>query len=88
MVTKLWYDMELSRLLSDEHYYEKVDNLPFSKMKLKLVTILKRYGGTIGEKVMSYILHLTENNTPAHFKIYPKVHKNPLVGRPIVVEVI
>ena len=35
----------------------------------------------IGEKLSAYVLQFTDNS---HFKILPKVHKYPLVGRPIV----
>ena len=58
--------------------------MPFQKMNSTLLSILKRYGGGIGEKVQAYILQFSDNCSPAHFKILPKVHKNPLVGRPIV----
>ena len=61
MVTKFWYDMALSRLLSDEHYCENVDDVPFSEMKLKLVTILKRYGGINWRE--GVVIH-----TPSHRK--------------------
>ena len=84
MVTKFWYEKEISRLLSDEMYYEKVNAVPFAEMKSKLITILERYGVSIGEKLKTYILQFSNNHTPAHFKILPKVHKSPLVGRPIV----
>lgn len=84
LVTTLWYEKEVSRLLDDENFYERVQSLPFDIMKSKLITILNRYGRSIGEKLKSYILQFVESGTPAHFKILPKVHKSPLVGRPIV----
>ena len=45
---------------------------------------MERYGNSIGDKLKSYILQYADSHTPAHFKLLPKVHKCPLVGRPIV----
>ena len=84
MVTNFWYNTELSCLLGDGKYYERVDVVPFQKMKSMLLSILKRYGSCIGEKLSAYILQFTDNCCPAYFNILPKVHKYPLVGRPIV----
>ena len=84
LVTELWYQKEISRLLSDGKFYKRVHCIPFPSMKEKLTTILERYGSTIGDKLKSYILQYTDNLSPAHFKILPKVHKSPMVGRPIV----
>ena len=39
MVMKFWYEKEISRLLSDEMYYEKVNAVPFAEMRSKLITI-------------------------------------------------
>ena len=84
LVTKFWHTKEVSRLLSDDKFYEKVSEVPFTTMKAKLLTILNRYGTSIGEKLTGYVLQFSNNHIPAHFKILPKVHKSPLVGRPIV----
>ena len=35
--------------------------------------------------MISYILQYAHIHTPAHFKILPKVHKRPLVRRPIAI---
>ena len=56
----------------------------FDAMKSNLITILDRYGKSIGDKLKSFVLQFADNRTTAHFKILPKVHKTPLVGRPIV----
>ena len=84
LVTELWYKKEVSRLLSDEKFYERVSVVPFDAMKSNLITVLDRYGKSIGDKLKSFVLQFTDNCTLAHFKILPKVHKTPLVGRPIV----
>ena len=84
LVTTQWYEKEVSRLLGDELFYEKVSSVPFDAMKLRLITILDRYGKSIGEKLIRSVLQFSDNHTPALFKILPKVHKTPLVGRPIV----
>ena len=84
IVTKKWYEMELTRLLSDEKFYEKVDAVPYLVICDKLNTILRRYGKLLEDRLTKYILHLTNSHSPAKFKMLPKVHKKPLVGRPIV----
>ena len=84
IVTDVWYHREVSRLLSDENFYKKVEAVPFTSMKRNLISILERYGNTIGDKLISYILQYVDFHTPAHFKLLPKVHKCPMVGRPIV----
>ena len=84
IVTDSWYHREVSRLLSDDKFYKKVDAVPFTSMKSKLISILERYGNSIGDKLKSYILQYADLHVPAHFKLLPKVHKSPLVGRPIV----
>ena len=84
IVTNYWYHKEVSRLLSDEKFYRKVEAVPFTSMKNKLISILERYGNSIGDKLKSYILQNADSHTAAHFKLLPKVHKCPLVGRPIV----
>ena len=53
-------------------------------MKAKLISILERYGKSLEDKLKTYILQYIINCAPAHFKILPKVHKRPLVGRLIV----
>ena len=84
IVTDSWYRGEVSRLLSDNVFYKRVDAVPFAMMKKALISILERYGQSLGDKLKSYIVQYADNCTPAHFKILPKVHKCPLVGRPIV----
>ena len=83
-MTDSWYRGEVSRLLSDDVFYKRVDAVPFAMMKKALISILERYGQSLGDKLKSYIVQYADNCTPAHFKILPKVHKCPLVGRPIV----
>ena len=84
IVTESWYRNEVSRLLSDDVFYKQVDTVPFAAMGRALLSILERYGQSLGEKLKLYIIQFADNHTPAHFKILPKVHKCPLVGRPIV----
>ena len=84
IVTESWYRNEVSRLLSDDVFYKQVDTVPFAAMGRALLSILERYGQSLGEKLKLYIIQFVDNHTPAHFKILPKVHKCPLVGRPIV----
>ena len=81
IVRESWYIREVSRLLSDERFYKKVDVVPFISIKRNLISIIDRLGHSIGDKLKSYIVH---NHAPAHFRLLPKVHKCPLVGRLIV----
>ena len=84
MVTADWYKRELDRLLNNEQFYKRVDEVPYTAIHDKLALILHRHGRSLGEKVVKYILQFVSNHSPAKFKVLPKVHKNPLVGRPIV----
>ena len=74
LTMKLWYKKEVFRLLSDEKFYERFSVVPFDAVKSNLITILDK----------SFVLQFADNCTLAHFKILFKVHKTPLVGRPIV----
>ena len=58
-----------------------MDDVPLTTIRDKLLLILKRYGSSIGDKVVKFILQFASNHSPAKFKILPKVHKTP---RPIV----
>ena len=49
VVTKAWYEKQVSRLLSDHLFYWKVDVVPFTSMKRILVSILDRYGHSLGD---------------------------------------
>jgi hypothetical protein len=80
IVTNSWYIEEISRLL----FYKRVDTVSFATMKRALLSILERYGQSLGEKLKPYFIQYADDYTPVHFKILQKVHKHPLVGRPIV----
>lgn len=84
--SETWYVQEVERLLKDTKFYRKVDTIPFCKMGETLTTILMHYGKNLPDKIISYITQYVDcpNQEPAHFKIFPKVHKTPMVGRPIV----
>ena len=86
IVSDTWYVQEVERLLKDTKFYRKVDTIPFCKMGETLTTILMRCGKNLPDKIISYITQYVDcpNQEPAHFKIFPKVHKTSMVGRPIV----
>lgn len=75
----------MSRLLSDELFYRRVDAVPFTSIKRIFISLLERYGHSLANKLKSYILQHVDVHIPAYIKILPKVHKSPLVGRPTVV---
>ena len=74
IVTSTWYTKEVQRLLQDVKF-------PFDNIKSNLQSILDHYGS---DKLKSYTLQHVDTTFPDHFKIIPKVHKHPLVGRPTV----
>ena len=74
IVTSSWYEEEVSRMLSDVLFYRRVDAVPFTSMKNALISILERYGHSLGDKLKSYILQYVDAHIPVHFKILPKVH--------------
>ena len=54
------------RFLGDEKFYKEVEAVPFSSMKGKLISILERYGNSIGDKLkfsMQTSIHLLTLNT-------------------------
>ena len=75
VVTKAWYEKEVSWSLSDDLFYRKVDVVPSTSTKKVLVSILDRFGQSLGDKLKSYILQFADVHDTAYFKILPKVHK-------------
>ena len=61
IVTDSWYKEKVSRLLSDELFYNRVDVVPFVSIKNTLISILERYGSSIGDKLKSYIVQYADN---------------------------
>ena len=84
IVSTSWYSKEVAHLLSSRQFYGQVPEVPYRTIQCKIESILQRYGKFLGEKLVGYILQYVGNHYPAKFKILPKVHKIPMVGRPIV----
>ena len=82
MVTADWYKRELDCLLNNEQFYKRVDAQSHMTSCLSFFTDMVTR--SLGEKFVKYILQFVNNHSPVKSKILPRVHKNPLVGRPIV----
>ena len=81
---RLDYLKEGYRQLSDPKFYSKLGNDPTAKYKREVNNLVEDLyqNGEIDGTVKHYLL-VTQFRTPEFYTI-PKIHKNPLKGRPIV----
>ena len=83
-----WYDAECLRQLSDRYIYiqlskDEIEKVKFTT-KLTLEKLLQKYKHVMTKQEFRFLhTHLSRPEIPC-FYILPKLHKNPIVGRPIV----
>ena len=76
IITNYCYHKEVSRLLSASTY-RKVEAVPFTFMKNKLISILERYGNSIGDKLKLIFFNMQTSThllTSYSFLKYINVH--------------
>jgi hypothetical protein len=92
VLSRQWYESECLRQLSDSSTYRRLDSPPcFDELYDTLSAILSRHGMLHCRnnplqltKAAKYILQLQHSSPKlARFYILPKIHKSPVVGRPI-----
>ena len=91
ILDKSWYLEEANRQLSDSTVYTKVNQVPFDHIHSRLQQIIKNTPPSTGlsNNESSFLLHPftteeTHKKNIPHFYLTPKIHKQPLKGRPIV----
>ena len=87
LVSTDWVQAETLRHLHDELSYHKVTQQDWYANRLnvinsreKLMTIYSRF---ISSSVARFLCSFDHFVSPAKFYVIPKIHKNPMVGRPI-----
>ena len=79
-----WYLKEGDRQLADVNVYKQVDTVPFEELHSRLEHICYKYKNFISRDEIKYILHKPMNNyRVCALYFLPKLHKTPVVGRPI-----
>ena len=83
-----WYDMECLRQLHDATIYlqlesEEVERVKFTT-KLMLEKFILKYKDVLTKQEMRFLQKNLQRPGVPLFYILPKLHKNPVVGRPIV----
>jgi hypothetical protein len=99
VMDRIWYQQECLRQLRDPHYYRPVsaEQLPLSKVWAELVRLIQNHPLLTRAEQKSilgptYSFATTASSLPPalsverlpSFYLLPKIHKSPVVGRPIV----
>ena len=93
ILDRVWYVEEAMRQLSDSEVYEPVAEVPMSDLLARLHEWCSRWRHLVPAKTRAFILQVREGDglmRPAsesfrvcRFYLLPKIHKQPVVGRPI-----
>ena len=93
ILSREWYVGEAMRQLSDADVYQQVNEVPMNALFARLHDWCVRWRHLFHEKTRAFILQQREGGgimRPAsegfrvcRFYLLPKIHKNPVVGRPI-----
>ena len=93
ILSREWYVAEAMRQLSDADVYQRVDEVPMSALFSRLHAWCMRWGHLFHKKTRAFILQQREGGgvgRPAsegfrvcRFYLLPKIHKEPVMGRPI-----
>lgn len=90
LMDRAWYDGEIVRQLADTNTYRPVsyESIPIRAIYVKICAIadLAKKQGLISAEAAKFILNKVTSHTAKVPQIYilPKVHKEPLKGRPII----
>lgn len=83
IVDRSWYNNEIQRQLSDSStYVKKEPNLP--EIRNLLREVFKERTGQSKIILEKYLFSKAANPKAPMFYVIPKIHKSPLLGRPIV----
>lgn len=82
-----WVQAETLRHLHDELSYRKVTQQDWYDKRLNVINsrekLLSIYSRFLSSNVARFLRSFDHFDSPAKFHIIPKIHKNPMVGRPI-----
>ena len=82
-----WVQAETLRHLHDELSYRKVTQQDWYDKRLNVINsrekLLSIYSRFLSSNVARFLRSFDHFVSPAKFHIIPKIHKNPMVGRPI-----
>ena len=78
-----WYNLEICTQLSNTEFYTK--QIPNCiKIKKQLLEIVQKYEQTLTRQERKFLIHRVQTFKSPRFYILPKIHKNPIKGRPII----
>ena len=85
LIAREWYIAECERQLKDTSTYTKVHNVSLSGIQNRMLHFIATLKGKIPPNEHKWLTRETERlNQLPQFYIMPKLHKNPVKGRPIV----
>jgi len=85
VVSVEWYVAEALRQLSDENVYTVVGEPTWTEDSNWTVETINELGECLSPQERKWLLNRTKtSSTLPYFKLLPKVHKSPVLGRPIV----
>ena len=85
LISKEWYIAECERQLSDTSTYARVHHVSLSGIQEKVLEFIATLEGTIPPNEHKWLTRETRRLIQVpQFYIMPKLHKNPVKGRPIV----
>ena len=85
LMAKDWYLAECQRQLGDTSTYRRVHNISVTGVQKKMLAFIEALRGEIPSHEYKWLKHETSRlDQLPQFYIMPKLHKNPVKGRPIV----
>ena len=97
IVDRDWYEQEALRQLQDVHTYTRIQHLPDNMYFITKITAIFNKHNKQNKKLLLYFLQPTQSNNKVNnvqqeqshpkigrFYLTIKIHKEPIIGRPIV----
>lgn len=85
LISREWYITECERQLSDTDTYARVHEVSTTGIQNKMLAFIATLEGRIPANEHKWLARETQHLSQLpHFYIMPKLHKNPVKGRPIV----
>ena len=85
LISKEWYIAECERQLTDTSTYERVHSVSLLGIQRRMLGVIATLDGGIPPNEHKWLTRETERLSQLpQFYIMPKLHKDPVKGRPIV----
>lgn len=85
LIARPWYIAECERQLGDTAIYQKVTTVPVAGIQKRVLSFIAGLGDSVPPNERKWLLAETKQRDQLpQFYIMPKLHKNPVKGRPIV----